>query len=204
MAQLSRMAAAGGMGPTAAMVPDGSPRSLDRASAAMPCPTAPGSASGLVGRCTEPTRLPVTSAVLPRSTQRALAPGRARRTGPLLGPGIGARGATDAVHVALRDVRQVVVDDVRDVRHVDAARGDVGGDQHVRLAVAERIEGAFARVLRLVAAHAARMTSVVLRPGAECTKLRRDRPCVMPTTAQHPARPVVLAALLEAGYRTQP
>ena len=46
--------------------------------------------------------------------------------------GAGARGAADAVHVALRDVRQVEVDDVADAVDVDAAGGDVGRDQRAR------------------------------------------------------------------------
>ena len=63
----------------------------------------------------------------------------------------GARGAADAVHVALRNVRQVVVDDVADAVDVDAARRDVGRDQRLELAGAERAEHALALVLRLVA-----------------------------------------------------
>ena len=65
--------------------------------------------------------------------------------------GAGARGAADAMHVALRDVRQVVVDDVADAFDVDAAGGDVGGDQGAHLAVAEGREHALALALRLVA-----------------------------------------------------
>ena len=61
------------------------------------------------------------------------------------------RGAADAVDVVLRLVGQVVVDDVGDAGHVDAARDDVGGDQHPDLAVAEGVERALAGVLRLVA-----------------------------------------------------
>ena len=45
--------------------------------------------------------------------------------------GAGARGAADAVDVALRDVRQVEVDDVADAVDVDAAGGDVGRDQRL-------------------------------------------------------------------------
>src|SRR5262249_23300747 len=40
-----------------------------------------------------------------------------------------ARGAADAVHVGLGHVRDLVVDDVRDVVDVDPARGDVGRDE---------------------------------------------------------------------------
>ena len=65
--------------------------------------------------------------------------------------GAGARGAADAVDVALRNVRQVVVDDMGDAVDVDAAGGDVGGDQRPQLAVAEGGERALALVLRLVA-----------------------------------------------------
>src|SRR3546814_16520817 len=73
----------------------------------------------------------------------------AERDGDALGAG--ARGAADAVDVALRLVRQFVVDDVGDPWHVDAARGDVGRHQHAGTARAEGVERALARVLRLVA-----------------------------------------------------
>src|SRR6185312_11905191 len=39
------------------------------------------------------------------------------------------RRASDAMHIAFRLVRQLVIDDVGDVLHIDAARGDVGGDE---------------------------------------------------------------------------
>src|SRR5690242_1645681 len=45
-----------------------------------------------------------------------------------------AAGAADAVHVVLGDMRQVEVDDVRQRLDVEAARGDVGRDQHAHLA----------------------------------------------------------------------
>ena len=48
-------------------------------------------------------------------------------------------GPADAVDVVLQVVRQVVVDDVRDAEHVDAAADHVGGDQDRDLAVAERL-----------------------------------------------------------------
>ena len=56
----------------------------------------------------------------------------------------GAAGAADAVHVAFGVVRHVVVDHVADALHVQAARGDVGGDQDVDLAVLELLDGALA------------------------------------------------------------
>src|SRR5262249_48078974 len=59
--------------------------------------------------------------------------------------------AADAVHVGLGDLGQVEVDDVADLVDVDAARRDVGGDQHADLAALEVGERALARVLRLVA-----------------------------------------------------
>ena len=74
--------------------------------------------------------------------------------------GAGARGAADAMDVALGVGRQLVVDDVGDARDVDAARGEIGGDQHAGPAAAEVVERLLAGVLRLVAvdrlgAHAA-------------------------------------------------
>ena len=47
----------------------------------------------------------------------------------------GAAGAADAVHVVDRRARQVVVHHHRQLRDVDAARGQVGGDQHLQRAL---------------------------------------------------------------------
>ena len=68
-----------------------------------------------------------------------------------LARGAGAAGAADAVDVVLGHVRQLVIDDERQVVDVEAARGDVGGDQHLQLAFLERGERLHARLLRLVA-----------------------------------------------------
>ena len=65
--------------------------------------------------------------------------------------GAGAGGAADAMHVALRNVRQVVVDHVADALDVDAARRDVGRDQRAHASGAEGGEHALALALRLVA-----------------------------------------------------
>ncbi len=53
--------------------------------------------------------------------------------------GAHAAGAADAVHVVLRIVRQVVVDDVRDVGHVDAPAHHIRGDQVGDLAFAKSL-----------------------------------------------------------------
>ena len=63
----------------------------------------------------------------------------------------GAGGATRAVHERLRLGRRIDVHDQRDAVDVDAARGDVGGDQHARRAVRERGEISLARSLRQIA-----------------------------------------------------
>ena len=78
-----------------------------------------------------------------------------------------AAGAADAVDVALRLVGQVVVDDHADARHVDAARGDVGGDQNAHGAVAEAAQRALARVLRLVAVDDVGGEAVLLEPARD-------------------------------------
>src|SRR5258708_15134304 len=51
-----------------------------------------------------------------------------------------AAGAADAVDVVFRDVRHVVVHHVRQRLDVEAARGDVGSDQHLQLAVLEALQ----------------------------------------------------------------
>src|SRR6267154_1987464 len=65
--------------------------------------------------------------------------------------GAGARGAADAMDVALGVGRQLVIDDVGHAVDVDTARGEIGGDQHAGLAAAEIVERLLPRVLRLVA-----------------------------------------------------
>src|SRR5690606_25328828 len=62
-----------------------------------------------------------------------------------------AAGAADAVHVVLRHHRQVVVDDQRQARDVQAARGHVGGDQDPRLARLELVQRLLPLRLALVA-----------------------------------------------------
>ena len=63
----------------------------------------------------------------------------------------GAGGAADAVQVGLLVLGALVVDDVGDVLDVDAAGGDVGGDEDVDLAVAERAQRLLAGALAEVA-----------------------------------------------------
>lgn len=53
-----------------------------------------------------------------------------------------AAGTADAVHVVFAVVRQIVVEDVRDGRDVQTARGDVGGDQNIEIAFGEVVEDA--------------------------------------------------------------
>jgi len=63
----------------------------------------------------------------------------------------GTAGAADAVHIGFGVVGDVVVDDVRHARHVDAAGGDVGGDDDVERAVLELLDDALAQTLGHVA-----------------------------------------------------
>ena len=98
----------------------------------------------------------------------------------------GARGAADAVHIRLGLHRKIEVDDMGDVVDVEAARGDIGGDEHGRAARAEGVEGARALVLRLVAVDrlgvdavglqlAREAVGAVLRLGEDDGALHRER-----------------------------
>ena len=55
------------------------------------------------------------------------------------------------MHVILGDVRQVVVDDVRQRFDIEPARRDVGGDEHADLSLLEFGKRALALILTLVA-----------------------------------------------------
>src|SRR5690606_6410571 len=73
----------------------------------------------------------------------------------------GATGTADAVDVGLLVLGALVVDDVGDVVDIDAAGGDVRGDEHVDLAAAELVECLLTRDLTEVAVdRAARETAL--------------------------------------------
>ena len=52
----------------------------------------------------------------------------------------GAAGTTDTVQVGIRGTRHIEVKDVADVRNIDTAGSDVGGDQHVDAAVGQALD----------------------------------------------------------------
>ena len=81
-----------------------------------------------------------------------------------------AAGAADAVDVVLGNVRQLVVDDERQVVDVEAARGDVGGDEHLELRVLERGERLEARRLGLVAVDRRGDQAVLLELAGEARR----------------------------------
>src|SRR5690606_25845537 len=66
--------------------------------------------------------------------------------------GTQARGAPDPVHVVLGIERQVVVVDVADAIDVQAAGGDVGGDQQLQLPLLELVQQGLALLLGHVSA----------------------------------------------------
>ena len=58
---------------------------------------------------------------------------------------------SDAVNVSLRLIRKVVVDDMRDAIHIDAARRDVRGDEYAHFPRAQSLQRRSARALALIA-----------------------------------------------------
>src|SRR5947209_19139951 len=70
-------------------------------------------------------------------------------------PGVpGPSRATDAVHIVFGRDGHVVVDDVRDRLHVNAARRDVGGDEDARAPLAEAAQRRLPLRLRAVGVYA--------------------------------------------------
>src|SRR6185437_7833563 len=84
-----------------------------------------------------------------------------------LARGARAAGAADAVHVILGNVREIEIDDVRQLLDVEAARGDVGRDQHLHLAFLEVVERTDARILALVAVDRVGVDAVALQLRGE-------------------------------------
>ena len=79
----------------------------------------------------------------------------------------GASGAADAVHVVVGLFGQVVVHDVADAVYVDAARGDVGGNEDARFALAESVEDLQAFFLRHVAGQEFSVLAVLEEAGGD-------------------------------------
>ncbi len=79
----------------------------------------------------------------------------------------GARGTADAVDIGFRNVGQLVIDDVADIVDVDAAGGDVGGDQGAQLAGLEGLQGAFTLRLVLVAVDGGGFDAAGLQIGGD-------------------------------------
>ena len=73
----------------------------------------------------------------------------------------GATGTTDAMDVVVRHHRQLVIDDVRELLDVKAARGDLGRDQQRHAARLEVSQRAGALGLRLVAMNGGRGDAVL-------------------------------------------
>ena len=71
------------------------------------------------------------------------------------------------MNVILGHVRQVEIDDVRQLLDIEATRRDVGGDEHLHLAGHEVLECTNARVLALVAVDRVRVDAVALQLRGE-------------------------------------
>jgi predicted nucleotidyltransferase len=84
-----------------------------------------------------------------------------------LARGVHPPGATDPVHVVLGRSRHVVVDHVRHVVDVDAARGDVRRHEHVDAAVLEVPQRALALALRAIAVQRRGAVTRLAQPARE-------------------------------------
>jgi len=53
----------------------------------------------------------------------------------------GTAGAANAMHIGVDRLRHIIVNDVRNVPHIETARGEVGRDQDLKRATPEALEG---------------------------------------------------------------
>ena len=95
----------------------------------------------------------------------------------------GAAGAADAVHVVLGVERHVEVEHRRQVDDVEAARGDVGGDEHVDLAGLERRRAPSAARPGVLSP----CSAVVRRPSRSNERARRAQPSLRVDEDEAPA-----------------
>ena len=82
--------------------------------------------------------------------------------------GSGARGAADAMHIGLGFLGQVVVHHDADFLHINATRGDVGGDKHGHAALGKVAQGALAGTLAAIAVNGVGTDAVAHEIAAPC------------------------------------
>ena len=63
----------------------------------------------------------------------------------------GTASAADAMHISVDRLRHIIVNDVRNVPHIETACGEVGRDQDLKRAAPEALEGRLTLGLRQVA-----------------------------------------------------
>ena len=85
--------------------------------------------------------------------------------------GAGAGRTADAVHVVGSILRQVEIEDVADVRNMQAARGHIGGDQHREISIVKVTQEAQALGLRHIAGN---------RLGIETIGVQHRFPAALP------------------------
>ena len=113
-----------------------------------------------------------------------------------------ATGAADAMHVILRVEGELVVDDRRERLDVEAARCNVGGDHHARLAGLECGKSAVALLLILVAVNLYHGVSVAMQEVAEAIRLNltvHEDECLLPRLgAQEVAEQLSSASIINS------
>ena len=60
---------------------------------------------------------------------------------------VGPSGPANTMNVRIRGVRHIVIDNVRDLTDINAARSDVGGYQHLKSSVAEAVKSGLTTAL---------------------------------------------------------
>jgi hypothetical protein len=140
--------------------------------------------------------------LLDRGEQRALVV-RHERYG--LASGAGAAGSPDAVDVILGHVRQIVVDDVRQLLDVEPPCRDVRCHQHAQLAVLEALQRSRARVLALVAVDRIRLDAAAFELFRQpvCAALGlAEHQNLVPVARAHEMREQVALAILRYRVHT--
>ena len=81
--------------------------------------------------------------------------------------GMRAAGASDAMDIILRVHREIVIHHMRDPIDIDAARGDIGRDQHAHRARLEIFQSAQPLILRTIRMDRAGLDSAALEPARD-------------------------------------
>lgn len=127
---------------------------------------------------------------------------RAKRNSNPVKPGAGR--APDAVHIRLRHVGEIIIDDMGHRVDIDAARRNVGRHEKAHIAVLKRLQRARSLALALIAVDRHGVDAGLIKPGDNAVSLvfhaHKDDDTLHRSVRRQMGKKILLAALLAENH----